>query len=115
MAITYVKTKDGKEYSGEIKLFRPAHGFFTLIGEDRKFLFDECESVTKTNERVSIFSPPGGEFQDVMQKAHKDLEEGRFYHWKESNDSGGQDDYPKTHFNFESKYETTKSKKRKVK
>jgi hypothetical protein len=115
MAIAYVKTKDGKEYSGEIKLFRPALNFFTLFDIDRKFSFDECESVTKTNERVSIRSPVDGEFQDVMQKAHKDLETGRDYNWTEKDEDGQEISYPKTRFEWESKYVTSKPNKRKTK
>jgi len=115
MAITYVKTKDGKEYSGEIKLFRPSFNFFTLVGEGRKFSFDDCESVTKTNERVSIYSPIEGEFQDVMQKAHKDLETGRDYNWTEKDEEGREHPYPKSRFEWESKYLTAKPKKGKAK
>ena len=115
MAITYVKTKDGKEYSGEIKLFRPSFNFFTLMGEERKFIFDECETVVKKNERISIHSPVDGEFQDVMKKAHKDLETGRDYHWTEKDEEGRDCPYPKEPFAWESKYQTPKPKKRKTK
>ena len=115
MAIAYVKTKDGKEYSGEIKLFRPSFNYFMLMGEERRFIFDECESVVKKNERVSIHSPIDGEFQDVMQKAHKDLETGRDYHWTEKDEEGRDCPYPKEPFAWESKYQTPKPKKRKTK
>jgi len=118
MAITYVKTKDGKEYSGEINLWRPALNWFTLRGESRRFSFDECEKVYSTNERVNIHSCDNGkdgEFIDRMQDAHKCLETGRDYNWTETNEEGRECPYPKEHYKWESKYVTSKPNKRKTK
>jgi len=114
MAITYVKTKDGKEYSGEIKLWRPALNWFTLRGESRRFSFDECEKVYSTNERVNIHSCDNGkdgEFIDRMQDAHKSLNDGRAYKWTETDEEGNEHPYSQDLFDWELKYTTINPKK----
>jgi hypothetical protein len=118
MAITYVETKDGKKYSGEIKLWRPMFNYFTIYSESRKFSFDECEKVYSTNERVNINScrdGKDGEFIDRMLDAHKSLNDGRAYKWTETDEEGREHNYPSDHFAWESKYVTAKPNKRKTK
>jgi hypothetical protein len=115
MHTTYVKTKDGKEYSGAIKTWRPALNWFTLFNVDKKFSFDDCISIVTPHERVNIKSPPEGEFQDNMRDAHKWLETGRDYNWTEKDEDGTECPYPKERYAWESQYVTSKPKKRKTK
>jgi len=95
---TIVKTKDGKEYSGVLWTFRPSFNWFTIIDNDktRKFSFDDVESVITKGERVSINSPLEGEDQDEIERARKNLKDGRKYKWT-------QDDkpYPERKFAWE--------------
>lgn len=98
---TIVKLKNGETYSGSINYFRPAFGWFSLFGIDRKFYFDECESVITPGQRVSIHSPPEGEVQDEIARAKRELDDGRIYGWEQD----GQP-YPLTRFEWEKKYET---------
>jgi hypothetical protein len=86
MAITYIKTKDGKEYSGPIVKWRPGENWFSIfdLGEpsgDRKFSFDEIESAVTKGERVNIHSPLEGEDRDELERARKCLQDARKYGW----------------------------------
>ena len=83
MHYTVVKLKNGEEYSGPIEYFRPFSNWFSLFGIERRFNFDECESVVTPDERVSINSPMYGEVCDEMKRAKKDLDDGRKYSWVE--------------------------------
>lgn len=107
MHTTIVTLKNGEVHSGPMGTFRPAFGWFTLWGEDRKFYFDECESVITPNERVNIHSPPEGETQDEMKRAKKDLDGGRERGWTETDEGGVRHQYPKEKFEWEKKYEGT--------
>jgi hypothetical protein len=56
MHITYIKMKDGREYSGPIHLFRPVGtielgGYMTLYGCDEKLPFSAMESAVTPDER----------------------------------------------------------------
>lgn len=104
MHITYVKLKNGEEYSGPIGTFRPCFGWFTFLGEDRKFYFDECESVITPNERVSINSPIEGESCDEMERAAQDLAYGRARGWTQRDEWDNICAYPKEKFEWEKKY-----------
>jgi hypothetical protein len=121
MAITYVETKDGKKYFGEIKTWRPMFNYFTLMDESRRFSFDECEKVYSKNERVNSHSCDNGkdgEFIDRMLDAHNWLNTGRVNHWTETDENGNVQSYPQDSFAWESKYEPikpNKPKKRKTK
>lgn len=83
MHTTIVKTKSGKEYSGCIWYFRPSQNWFSIIigDETKRFSFDDVESVITKGERVSINSPLEGEDQDEIERARKDLRDGRKYKW----------------------------------
>lgn len=107
MAFTVVKTKDGKEYEGAIKLFRPSFNFFTLFNHKDKFSFDDCESIITHGERVSINSPVEGEDCDEMLRAKEDLDVGRKHGWVEIDDRGDAIPYPKKKFDWEESYENT--------
>ena len=81
MHTTIVKLKDGKTYSGPMNTWRPCFNWFTLFGVDKVFSFDECESIVTPNERVSISSPLEGEICDDLERARKNLEDGRKFGW----------------------------------
>ena len=105
MAITYIKTKDGKTYSGPIYYWRPMFNWFSIItyGDNKKgrFTFDECESIITPNERVSINSPITGEICDEFERARKNLEDGRRLKWTERDEDGVMKPYPTEKFNWE--------------
>lgn len=106
MAITYIKTKSGEECSGPIKLFRPAFNFLTLFNyPNRKFSFDECESIITKGERVSINSPLEGEDQDEFIRAKKNLDWGRLNGWTETDENGIEVPYSEEKFEWEKRYE----------
>lgn len=100
MHTTIVKLKSGEQYEGMINLFRPAFGWFTLFGYERKFYFDDCESVVTHDQRVSIYSSVDGEYSDEMLRAKDDLDWGREHGWTEDGNP-----YPKEKFEWEKKYE----------
>lgn len=86
MAVTYIKTKDGKEYSGPIAKWRPRENWFSIFdfdepAGDRKFSFDDIESAVTKGERVSIYSPSEGEEQDELERAREHLKSARKYGW----------------------------------
>lgn len=99
---THVKTKDGKEYVGTLYMFRPALNYFTLFSIDKKFSFDECESVITPNERLSI-----DEIRtcDEIKRAKEILDAGREFNWTEIDDDDNRKSYPKEKFEWEKKYE----------
>ena len=104
MHTTIIKLKNSAVYEGSMNKFRPALGWFTLIGLERKIWFDECESVITSGERVSIHSPPEGETQDEMKRAKKELDWGRENKWTETDEEGKEHPYPKE-FEWERRYE----------
>jgi len=86
MAITYIKTKDGKKYSGPIAKWRPCENWFSIFDFDeptgsRKFSFDNVESAVTKGERVNIYSPPEGEAQNELERARKYLQDSRKHRW----------------------------------
>jgi len=97
---TIVKLKNGEEYKSPIKLWRPCFNYFYLFDYERKFIFDECESIITPNERVNINSPITGEECDEMKRAKKDLDDGREFGWKQDGKP-----YPIRKFNWEKRYE----------
>lgn len=105
MHTTVITLKNGEVHEGSINLFRPSFGWFTLFGDDRKFYFDECESVITRGQRVSINSPIEGEDQDEMLRAKKLLEAGRIWRWTEKDENGVECHYPQKEFEWESRYE----------
>lgn len=96
-----VTLKNGEVYEGSMNKFRPALGWFTLMGLARKIWFEECESVYTPNERVSINSPPEGETQDEMKRAKKELDWGREKGWTETDEDGNAQPYPKEKWDWE--------------
>jgi hypothetical protein len=100
MHTTKVKLKDGKEYVGAIKLWRPCFNYFYLFNIQRKFSFDECESIITPNERVNINSPVTGEECDEMKRAKEDLNDGRKYGWEQDGIP-----YPVKKFDWEKRYD----------
>jgi len=106
MHTTIVTLKTGEVVSGSMGFFRPAFNYFTFYGEDRKFYFDDCESVLTTNERVSIHSPPEGETQDEMKRAKKELDWGRENKWTETDEEGKEHPYPKEKWDWEREMNT---------
>jgi len=98
MHTTIVKTKDGKEYYGCIWYFRPSQNWFSInVGDEtKKFSFDEVESVITKGERVSINSPLEGEDCDEIERARKDLRDGRKYGWTQDGEL-----YPERKFSWE--------------
>ena len=99
MHTTIVKLKNGETYSGSIEKFRPSFGWFTLFEYERKFYFDECESVVTPNERIDINTPDG--MQDEILRAKKNLDKGRKYGWEQDGKL-----YPVEKFEWEKRYET---------
>jgi len=102
---TIVTLKSGEVIKGSMGIFRPAFNWFTLMGNDRRFSFDECKSIITSNERVSINSPIGGEEQDEMVRAKKSLDWGRERGWTETDENGKEHSYPKEKWDWEKKYE----------
>ena len=80
MHITIIKTKDGKEYSGFIMVFRPEEGWVSIVDGDnlRKFDFDDLASAVTKGERLSI-SKIGDD--DEIEKARRYLKDGRKFNW----------------------------------
>ena len=88
MAVTYIKTKDGKEHSGPIAKWRPMENWFSIFDFDelsgsKKFCFDDIESAVTKGERVSIYSPLEGEDRDELERARKYLRDARKYGWSD--------------------------------
>ena len=88
MAITYIETKDGKTYSGPIKLWRPSLGWFSIdyfgddeYGIEQKFYFSDIKSAITKNERTNIYSTPIGQDVDELERAREDLRQAREYGW----------------------------------
>lgn len=105
MHATIVKTKDGKEYRGPMSSFQPVFNWFKLFGIDKKFSFDECESIITKGERISINSGLEGEDYDEMKRAKKYLDDGRKFKWEERDEDGTYKLYPQEKFEWEKKYE----------
>lgn len=79
MHTTRVKTKNGDEYIGHMRKFRPEDNYFEIVTDDiQKFSFDEVLSVITKDERLS-----GGKIgdQDEIQRAREHLIQGRKYNW----------------------------------
>ena len=105
MHTTIVTLKTGEVVSGSMGFFRPALGWFTLIGLTRKIWFDECESAITPGKCISINSPPEGETQDEMERAKKELDLGREKGWTETDEEGKEVPYPTKEFDWEKRYE----------
>ena len=106
MHITIVKTKDGNTYEGRMAYFRPSFNWFSMWVYDskgnieRRFSFDDCESVITPHERINRNSPPEGEPCDEMKRAKEDLDCGREHGWTEDGKP-----YPQEKFDWEKRYE----------
>ena len=79
--IAVIKTKKG-EYFGPIELWRPEENFVSIRDGAAivEISFDDIESAYKY-DRISINSPPEGEREDLLERARKDLREGREKGW----------------------------------
>lgn len=103
MHTTIVKTKDGQEYKGVLWFFRPAFNYITLLiwdgknENEKEFSFDECESITTLNERLTKNTI--GDC-DEMLRAKKMLDDGRKHGWTEQGKP-----YPVEKFEWEKKYD----------
>lgn len=100
MHTTIVTLRDGTIIRGSINYFRPCFNWFTLFGNDRKFYFDECESVITPDERISINSPVEGEVCDEIKRAKGILDDGREHKWTEDGKL-----YPEKKWEWEKRYE----------
>ena len=80
MTYSNLKTKDGKEFYGYIWYWRPEENWFSMVidFEVIRFSFDDVESLITPVDRISITEV--GE-RDEMEKARKDLSDGRKYNW----------------------------------
>jgi len=80
MHITNIKTKNGKEYSGFIMVFRPEEGWMSIVDGDclRKFNFDDLESAITNGERLTINKI--GDC-DEIERARKYMKDGRELGW----------------------------------
>jgi len=81
MHTTIIKTKDGKELSGSLEVFKPEEGwmFVTICGEGcKKFYFDDLISAVTKGERLSV-SKIGD--CDEIERARKYLTDGRKFGW----------------------------------
>lgn len=91
MQTTVVKNKGGIESSGFLWEFKPEQNLLSIMseGEVLKFSFDNIESAKTLSTRVSVKEI--GDI-DLVQRARKDLEQGRQFNWN---------GYPKEKFNWE--------------
>ena len=83
---TVVVTKDGKEFSGHIRYWRPEENWFSIdycgeddLGVEKRFCFDDVESAITKEERIRL-GVIGD--QDQLERAREDLADGRKYGWK---------------------------------
>jgi len=84
--IAVIKTKQGREYVGPIRTWRPEDNFVS-ISEGMSIVeisFDGIESAYEY-DRAHINSPPEGERIDLMERARKELKQGRELGWWEKN------------------------------
>ena len=71
----YVTMKDGRKFQGPIWLWRPAEGYFTMIDgpePDGRIELKDVLTAEHRDERVSIHSPPEGEYEDDLARARRD-------------------------------------------
>ena len=97
MHITKIVTKDGNEYEGILKIFRPEENWISIsyfpndapLGIEKKFLFDDLKSAVTEGQRININTVGD---QDEIKRAREYLSDARKYNW---------DKVPKNKFSWE--------------